>query len=48
VPALRIGVTDAASGMLEVQDAYTVPIDELRAVHRATLPAVLGPAADLP
>jgi phosphoribosylformylglycinamidine synthase len=48
VPALRLGVTDAASGMLEVQDAYTIPVDELRAVHRATLPAVLGPAADLP
>jgi phosphoribosylformylglycinamidine synthase subunit PurL len=47
VPALRLGVTDAASGMLEVQDCYTVPIEELRAVHRGTLPAVLGPASDL-
>jgi phosphoribosylformylglycinamidine synthase len=47
VPALRLGVTDATSGTLEVQDRYAVPIDELRAVHRGTLPAALGPAADL-
>ena len=46
VPALRLGVTDAASGMLEVQDAYSIAIDELRAVHRATLPAVLGAPTD--
>jgi phosphoribosylformylglycinamidine synthase len=46
VPALRVGVTDAASGMLEVQDCYTVPVDELRRVHRGPLPAVLGSPAD--
>ena len=42
VPVLRLGVTDAASGMLEVQDRYSVGIDELRRVHEATLPARLG------
>ena len=29
-PVLRIGVTDAASGALEVQDLFTVSLDELR------------------
>ena len=43
VPALRIGVTDAESGMLEVQDRYEVPVEELRAAHEDTLPARLGP-----
>ena len=41
-PVLRIGVTDN-SGELEVQDHFTVSIDELRGVHRATLPAHFGP-----
>ena len=43
VPALRLGVTDAVSGTLEVQDRFAVPVDELRRVRTATLPAVLGP-----
>ncbi|MDQ1530850.1 MAG: phosphoribosylformylglycinamidine synthase subunit PurL [Microbacteriaceae bacterium] len=43
VPALRIGVTDAESGMLEVQDRFRIPLEELRAVRRAPLPAALGP-----
>ena len=43
VPALRIGVTDAESGMLEVQDRFRIRLEELRAVHRAPLPAALGP-----
>ena len=37
-PVIRIGVTDAGGG-LEVQDQFTVSLDELRAVHRATLPS---------
>lgn len=41
-PVLRIGVTDA-SGELEVQDVFTVPLDELSRVHRGTLPARFGP-----
>jgi phosphoribosylformylglycinamidine synthase II len=43
VPALRIGVTDAESGTLEVQDRFTIPIEELRAASEGTLPARLGP-----
>ncbi|MBX3095028.1 MAG: phosphoribosylformylglycinamidine synthase II, partial [Cryobacterium sp.] len=36
-PALRIGVTDASSSSLEVQDLFTLPLDELRAAHRTPL-----------
>jgi len=43
VPALRIGVTDAESGELEVQDRFTIGIDALRAAFEGTLPAHLGP-----
>jgi phosphoribosylformylglycinamidine synthase len=43
VPALRVGVTDAVSGVLEVQDRFEIPIEELRAAHEGTLPARLGP-----
>ena len=43
VPALRLGVTDAESGALEVQDRFTMPIDELRRIRSAVLPAALGP-----
>ncbi|MRG59272.1 phosphoribosylformylglycinamidine synthase subunit PurL [Agromyces sp. CFH 90414] len=42
-PVRRIGVTDAASGALEVQDAFTVSIDELRRVNRAPLADAFGP-----
>ncbi len=41
-PVLRIGVTDATAG-LDVQDVFTVPVDELREVHRAPLAAAFGP-----
>lgn len=43
VPVRRIGVTDAASGSLEVQGAFTVSIDELRTVNRAPLADAFGP-----
>ncbi|KZE93229.1 Phosphoribosylformylglycinamidine synthase subunit PurL [Agromyces sp. NDB4Y10] len=43
VPVRRIGVTDAASGSLEVQDAFTVSVDELRTVNRAPLADAFGP-----
>ncbi|MGN6444656.1 phosphoribosylformylglycinamidine synthase subunit PurL [Amnibacterium sp.] len=43
VPALRIGVTDAESGVLEVQDEFEIPIAELRETYEGTLPAALGP-----
>ncbi len=38
-------MTDAVSGMLEVQDRFTIPIDELRRIRSAVLPAALGPGA---
>ncbi len=41
-PVLRIGVTDAALGALEIQDQFTIPLDELRDIHRGTLPARFG------
>jgi len=41
-PVLRIGVTDGASDSLEIQDVFTVPLEELRRTHRATLPAHFG------
>ncbi|MCW4385537.1 phosphoribosylformylglycinamidine synthase subunit PurL [Salinibacterium sp. SYSU T00001] len=40
-PVLRVGVT-VDSGELEVQDRFTVSIDELRGVHRGTLPEHFG------
>jgi len=42
-PVRRIGVTDAASNALEVQDAFTVSVDELRGVNRAPLADAFGP-----
>ncbi|WDH78975.1 phosphoribosylformylglycinamidine synthase subunit PurL [Microbacterium esteraromaticum] len=41
-PVLRIGVTDTEPA-LEVQDVFTVSVDELRETSRGTLPAVFGP-----
>jgi len=41
-PVLRIGVTDAG-GALEIQDEFTLSIDELRGTHRATLADAFGP-----
>ncbi len=40
-PVLRIGVTED-SGVLELQDQFTVSVDELRSVHRGTLAAAFG------
>ncbi len=37
-PVLRIGVTDATTGALEIQDQFAVPLDDLRDRHRSTLP----------
>ncbi|HVX08478.1 phosphoribosylformylglycinamidine synthase subunit PurL [Humibacter sp.] len=45
-PVLRIGVTDAVVGeqpVLEVQDLFTVGLEELRASHQATLAEHFGP-----
>jgi phosphoribosylformylglycinamidine synthase len=41
-PFLRIGVTED-SGVLEVQDEFTIAVDELRGIHRGTLAAAFGP-----
>ncbi len=38
-PVLRIGVTDKLSPALEIQDVFTVNIDELQSTHGGTLPA---------
>jgi phosphoribosylformylglycinamidine synthase II len=45
VPVLRIGVTDSSGGVasLEVQDQFTITLDELRSTHRGTLPEHFGP-----
>jgi phosphoribosylformylglycinamidine synthase len=45
-PVLRIGVTDAEVGtqpVLEVQDQFTVGLEELQHTHRSTLPEHFGP-----
>jgi len=41
-PVARIGVTDASSASLEIQDVFTVSLDELRSTHQGTLPARFG------
>ncbi len=41
VPVLRIGVTDT-TGELEIQDVFTVSVDELRAAHQGTLSEHFG------
>ncbi|MGB3602959.1 phosphoribosylformylglycinamidine synthase subunit PurL [Gordonia sp. (in: high G+C Gram-positive bacteria)] len=42
MPWTRIGVVDQGSDALEVQDHFEVKLDELRAVHEGTLPALFG------
>ncbi|MDQ0614456.1 phosphoribosylformylglycinamidine synthase II [Microbacterium sp. W4I4] len=46
-PVLRIGVTDSEPA-LEVQDVFTLTVDELRSTSRATLPGVFGPTVTEP
>ncbi len=43
LPCARIGVTDGTS--LEVQDVLSLPVEQLREAHEATLPALFGPLA---
>lgn len=45
VPVLRIGVStgSGAGAELELQDLFTIGVDELRAAHRGTLPKYFGP-----
>ena len=42
IPHTRIGVTDTDSDTFEVQDQFTLTVDELRAAHEGTLPALFG------
>ncbi|MGZ0066800.1 phosphoribosylformylglycinamidine synthase subunit PurL [Microbacterium arborescens] len=48
-PVIRIGVTDAADGVesvLDIQGLFSVPVAEIRATSRATLPAAFGDIVD--
>ncbi|WP_424449424.1 phosphoribosylformylglycinamidine synthase subunit PurL [Microbacterium arborescens] len=48
-PVIRIGVTDAAAGVesvLDIQGLFSVPVAEIRATSRATLPAAFGEIVD--
>jgi phosphoribosylformylglycinamidine synthase II len=42
LPWQRIGVVDAAGKALEIQDAFSVPLTELREAHEGTLPKLFG------
>ncbi|MFJ4656614.1 phosphoribosylformylglycinamidine synthase subunit PurL [Nocardia sp. NPDC088792] len=42
LPWARIGVVDEGSDSLEVQGQFTITLDELRAAHEGTLPALFG------
>ncbi|MER7455426.1 phosphoribosylformylglycinamidine synthase subunit PurL [Micromonospora sp. NPDC126480] len=44
VPYELIGVTDSAGGALEVHGQFRIGLDELHAVHSATLPRLFGGA----
>ena len=43
VPVARVGVTDVSLRGLDVADHFTFDLEELDALHRGTLPSVLGP-----
>ncbi|POX68261.1 phosphoribosylformylglycinamidine synthase subunit PurL [Microbacterium sp. Ru50] len=48
-PVIRIGVTDAAEGVesvLDIQGLFSVPVAEIRATSRATLPSAFGDIVD--
>jgi phosphoribosylformylglycinamidine synthase len=42
VPVLRVGVTDSEIDGIDVQDRFTLTLDELSHAHRDTLPARFG------
>ncbi len=46
LPLTRIGVTDGDA--LELQNLFTLPLEQLREAHEATLPALFGPLAGRP
>ena len=43
VPVARVGVTDVSLWGLDVADHFNFDLEELDALHRGTLPSVLGP-----
>jgi len=43
VPVARVGVTDVSLRGLDVADHFSFDLEELDALHRGTLPSVLGP-----
>ena len=43
VPVARVGVTDVSLRGLDVADHFSFDLEELDALHRGTLPGVLGP-----
>ena len=47
LPCTRIGVTDGsgADALLDVQDVLSLPLEQLREAHEATLPRLFGPLA---
>ena len=42
LPWVRIGVVDEGSDSVEVQGQFSVTLEELRAAHEGTLPALFG------
>ena len=42
LPWTRVGVADAGSQALEIQDVAEVPLDELRGAWEGTLPHLFG------
>jgi phosphoribosylformylglycinamidine synthase len=42
LPWTRIGVADAGSSRLEIQDVADIPLDELREAWEGTLPRIFG------
>ncbi|MDR7170679.1 phosphoribosylformylglycinamidine synthase [Nocardia kruczakiae] len=46
LPWVRIGVVDQGSDSVEVQGQFSITMDELRAAHEGTLPALFGTTAE--
>jgi phosphoribosylformylglycinamidine synthase len=42
LPWDRVGVADQAMDSVEIQDHFTVSLEELRSTHEGTLPALFG------
>ena len=42
LPATRIGVSDSGSDVIEIQDLFTVTLEELRRTSEGVLPGLFG------